>query len=75
MFRKLDQTLPINELDGKPISMADILLAGWIYSLKVNEIAAKTEYVTEYQILMRLLLKSLFSSYVHAEYLEIQVQP
>jgi hypothetical protein len=71
LFGKLEKGIPINELDNVPIDITKILFAGWIYFIKINEKDGKDEdeYVLNYQILMRLLLKSLHSSYVHKKYL------
>ncbi len=68
LYLKLDDIIPANELHGKPVGMADIILAGWIYYQKIDQISKGDEFITNYQILMRLLLKSLFSSYVDSEY-------
>jgi hypothetical protein len=69
LFDKLEKGIPINEIDGVPIDITKILLAGWIYFIKINEKHVDNEYILNYQILMRLLLKSLHSSYVHKKYL------
>ena len=47
-----------------------IIFAGWIYYKKINEDYLGEEYVLNYQILMRILLKSLHSSYIHKKYNE-----
>jgi hypothetical protein len=69
LFGKLEKGIPINELDGVPIDITKILFTGWIYFIKINEKYEGDEYILNYQILMRLLLKSLHSSYVHKKYL------
>jgi hypothetical protein len=69
LFNKLENGIPINEFDGVPTDTAKILFAGWIYFIKINEKYAGDDYVLNCQILMRLLLKSLHSSYIHKKYL------
>jgi hypothetical protein len=69
LFGKLEKGIPINELDSVPIDITKILFTGWIYFIKINEKYEDDEYVLNYRILMRLLLKSLHSSYVHKKYL------
>lgn len=68
LFDKLDDHFPINELDGLPINMSSIIFVGWIYYFKISRESDYKAFVLNYQILMRLLLKSLFSSHVHNEY-------
>jgi hypothetical protein len=75
LFTKLENGIPINELDGIPTDTAKILFAGWIYFIKINEKYADKEYVLNFQILMRLLLKSLHSSYIHKKYLNRGDEP
>jgi hypothetical protein len=71
LFELLKKNIPINELDGKPVDIMEIIFGGWIYFEKINDESRQEEnYVLEYQILMRLLLKSLHSSYIHKLYLK-----
>ena len=70
LYSKLDDSIPANELDGVPAGMADIILAGWVYYHKIDQTSSGDEFILNYQVLMRLLLKSLFSSHVHSEYLK-----
>ncbi|OQB27110.1 MAG: hypothetical protein BWY10_01598 [Chloroflexi bacterium ADurb.Bin180] len=70
LFDKLNESIPINELDGEPVGMSDIILAGWIFHRKITACYQKDDYITQYQILSRLLLKSLYSSYIHADYIQ-----
>jgi hypothetical protein len=75
LFELLKRNIPVNELDGKPVDIMEIIFAGWIYSEKIhNESCREKEYVLNYQILMRLLLKSLHSSYIHKLYLKADNQ-
>ena len=69
LFNKLERGIPINELGDVPIDITKILFTGWIYFVKINEKYTGDDYVLNYQILMRLLLKSLHSSYIHKKYL------
>jgi hypothetical protein len=70
LFSKLENGIPINELNNVPVDITKILFIGWIYFFKINEKYKNDEYVLNYQILMRLLLKSLHSSYIHKKYLK-----
>ena len=68
LFDRLSLNLPINEIDNSPIDMTSILFAGWLRFYKINKDYEKDEYVNNYQILMKLLMKSLYSSFVHTQY-------
>jgi hypothetical protein len=68
LFNKLELGIPINEIEDAPVATAKILFTGWIYFFKINEKYEGEEYMLNHQTLMRLLLKSLHSSYVHQEY-------
>jgi len=68
LYAKLDRCIPANELEDNPVEMADIILAGWIQYSKINETSTGDNFSVSFQVLMRLLLKSIFSSHVHAEY-------
>jgi hypothetical protein len=71
LFDLLERNIPINELDGEPVNIMEIIFSGWIYFEKINEESANADdYILNYQILMRLLLKSLHSSYTHKMYLK-----
>jgi hypothetical protein len=70
LFRKLDRGVPINEIDDAPVATSKILFTGWIYFFRINEKYEGEEYISNYQTLMRLLLKSLHSSYVHRKYIK-----
>lgn len=69
LFDLLDKNIAINEINNSPVGLPDILLAGWIYYWKINEESNKADYIDKYKILIRLLLKSTFTSYIHSEYL------
>jgi hypothetical protein len=70
LFENLSENLPINELNYVPIDIMQIIFAGWIYYKKINEDYSGDEYVSNYQILMRILLKSLHSSFINKKYIE-----
>jgi hypothetical protein len=70
LFMNLKENLPINEIDNVRIDIMQIILAGWIYYKKINEDYSGDEYILNYQILMRILLKSLHSSYINKKYIE-----
>jgi hypothetical protein len=69
LYDCLERNIPINELDNIPVDIMEIILAGWVYFVKINETYEGDDYVLNYQILMRLLLKSLHSSFVHKDYI------
>jgi len=68
LFDNLGKSLPINELSYEPIEIMQIIFTGWIYFKKINDKYIGDEYVVNYQILMRLLLKSLHSSFINKKY-------
>lgn len=68
MVSRLSSDLPINEIDGHPSSMAEILLAGWIIYFRLASMPVGEAYVRAYQTLVRLLLKSLFASAIQVGY-------
>jgi hypothetical protein len=70
LFKNLNENLPINEINYVPINIMQIIFAGWIYYKKINEDYSGDEYVLNYQILMRILLKSLHSSFIHKKYID-----
>jgi hypothetical protein len=71
LFELINRHIPINELDDKPVDIMEIIFSGWIYFEKINEESGQeSDYVLNCQILMRLLLKSLHSSYIHKIYLK-----
>ena len=70
LFANLEKNLPINELDYEPINTMQIIFAGWIYFKKINEEYSGDDYVLNSQILMRILLKSLHSSFINRDYNE-----
>lgn len=69
LFIKLGQDYPINEYENKPIDIASIIFCGWIFHFKLDTEYKEEEYACKRRTLMRLLMKSLFSTYVHQEYL------
>ncbi len=68
LFRKLENYIPINEFENEPIDIASIIFIGWIYHYKIDNKYTRDEYYHENRTLMKLLMKSLFSTYVHQEY-------
>jgi hypothetical protein len=70
LFENLKENLPINELNDLPVDIMQIIFTGWIYYKKINEDYSGDEYVFNYQILMRILLKSLHSSFINKKYIE-----
>jgi len=70
MYDKLARSVPINEISGVPMTMCSILFVGWLRFYEINEEHSQENYVKEYQILTRLLLKSVFSSNVHRRFLQ-----
>jgi hypothetical protein len=70
LFEKLKNNLPINELKDIPIDIMQIIFTGWLFYKKINEEHSGDGYIIKYQILMRILLKSLHSSFVHKKYRE-----
>ncbi|WP_319563040.1 hypothetical protein [Marispirochaeta sp.] len=68
MFATLKNGIPINEHELKPTEMNEILFVGWIKYFYDVEASTKYEYVQDYQVTMRLLLKSLNSSYIHKKF-------
>ena len=70
LFRNLCSKIPINELDGRPVDIMEIIFTGWIYYAKIDKKLQKEEFVQDNKLLMRLLLKSLYSSYTHKKYID-----
>jgi hypothetical protein len=68
LYNKLIKQLPINELDETRNDISQIIFVGWIRYFELNTLHNEEEYVIQYQILMKLLLKSLYSSYVQSIY-------
>jgi DNA replicative helicase MCM subunit Mcm2 (Cdc46/Mcm family) len=69
LFTMLKRNLPVNELNNKPVDIMEIIFTGWIYYTKIDKDSQGDDFVFNYKLLMRLLLKSLHSSYTHKKYL------
>ena len=70
LFDMLNTNIPINELDNQPIDIMEIIFTGWIYYAKIDKDSQGDDFIFSYKLLMRLLLKSLHSSYLHKKYLK-----
>ena len=69
LFKILERKIPINELNDKPVDIMEIIFTGWIYYAKIDNDHQGDVFIHNYKLLMRLLLKSLHSSYTHKKYL------
>ena len=65
----LDNGIPINELERKPVELNKIILVGWYHYFRLLNNKDKVEYVKQFQQSMRLLLKSVYSSYVQNNFI------
>lgn len=70
LYDNLNNGFPINEYKNKPVDIYEILYVGWLKYFDYIESTHTENYVHNYQTIMRLLLKSLNSSYIHKKYLE-----
>lgn len=70
----LDNDIPINELERKPVELNKIILVGWYYYFRLLDYNDKDEYVKQFQQSMRLLLKSVYSSYVQQNFISAKAR-
>ena len=70
----LDNDIPINELEQKPVELNKIILVGWYYYFRLLDNSDKDEYVKQFQQSMRLLLKSVYSSYVQQNFISAKAR-
>lgn len=70
----LDNDIPINELELKPVELNKIILVGWYYYYRLLGNKDKEEYVKQFQQSMRLILKSVYSSYVQNNFISAKAR-
>jgi hypothetical protein len=70
LYNKLKKHIPINEIRNQPTDIASIIYVGWIYHYNIDTTLSYNDYAFENKVLMKLLMKSLFSTFVHQEYLD-----
>lgn len=70
----LDNHIPINELERKPVELNKIILVGWYYYFRLLDNRDKDEYVKQFQQSMRLLLKTVYSSYVQHNFISAKAR-
>ncbi len=68
LFDQLKRRIPINEFEREPVSISEILMTGWLHYFALLEGHEFRSFVDEYRVLMRLLLKSIYSSYVQTSF-------
>lgn len=68
LIRKIENSVPPNEQEMKPVELGDIFLAGWIqYFRMVNN---GNDYIRKQNELSKLLIKASQAIFIHTEYLK-----
>jgi hypothetical protein len=74
LFEQLRLRIPINEHESKPVTLPEILMAGWLHYFTLLESDDHRSFVDDYRVLMRLLLKSIYSGYVHESFSSVAAE-
>lgn len=73
LINRIDDNIPPNEIQAKPIKLGDIFLSGWIYyfhSLDDEIFSNGDNYIIRYDIISKLLLKASNLAFIHTLYKE-----